>query len=236
MYPYRAVLFDFFGTLTRAVSRGPAHTRIARGLGCNPAEFTAQLDESFLCRARGGYGSAADALRRVAYALNVEPTSDQIRDALAARLAAVRSDTRLRSDAVPVLKEIRRRGLRTAVVSDCTHELPQIMPTLPVAPLLDAVVYSIDVGLCKPDPEIYLAACERLAVTPHECLYVGDGGSQELSGARALGMGAVRLAAPDLAEHLCFNGETDWQGWSVESLAAVLQLLDAVPAGGNRRG
>src|SRR5690606_22672577 len=33
----RAVVFDFFGTLTRAVRRGPGHLETARILGCDPA-------------------------------------------------------------------------------------------------------------------------------------------------------------------------------------------------------
>src|SRR5438874_2735987 len=81
------------------------------------------------------------------------------------------------------VREVPARGLRTAVVSDCTYELARFLPSLPVAPLLDACVYSVEVGACKPDPAIYLAACRRLGVSPPECLYVGDGGGRELSGA-----------------------------------------------------
>jgi putative hydrolase of the HAD superfamily len=229
MYRYRAVLFDFFGTLTQAVSRGPAHAHIARWLGCDPPAFTDVLDRSFLERARGGYGGAAESLRRLAFALDVRPTSEQIQAALAARITAVRADTRLRPDAVRVLAEVRRRGLCTALVSDCTHELPRFLPTLPVAPLLETCVYSIDVGVCKPEPEMYLAACARLAVSPEECLYVGDGGSRELSGAEALGMTAVRLAAPDLVDHLRFDGETGWSGPDIDSLSDLVPLLSAGP-------
>ena len=42
------------------------------------------------------------------------------------------------------------------------------------APLLDAHVFSVEVGMCKPDPGIYAEACRRLDVRPDECLYVGD--------------------------------------------------------------
>src|SRR5256714_14605924 len=60
----RAVLFDFFGTLTRAVARGRAHQNIARWLGCDPRAFTAELNQTFLVRARGGPGPPARALPR----------------------------------------------------------------------------------------------------------------------------------------------------------------------------
>ncbi len=226
MSAYRAVLFDFFGTLTHAVSRGPDHAHVARWLGCDPADFTAALDRTFLERARGGYGTASQSLRRVAESVGVRPSRAQLAVALPARLAAVRTDTRLRAEAVPVLHALRARGLRTGLVSDCTHELPRYLPDLPVAPLLDTCVYSIEVGVCKPDPVMYLTACARLRVEPDECLYVGDGGSQELSGAEAVGMTAVRLAAWDLHGHLRFNEERRWGGRSARTLAEAVSHLD----------
>jgi putative hydrolase of the HAD superfamily len=226
---FDAVLLDFFGTLTEAVSRGPAHSHLARWLGCDPRRFAAVLDETFLDRARGGYGSASQSLRRVAEAVGVHPTRAQLAAVLPARVAAVQADTRLRPEAVPVLTAVRARGLRTGLVSDCGHELPRYLPDLPIAPLLDTCVYSVEVGVCKPDRRMYLTACRRLGVDPHRCLYIGDGGSQELSGARAVGMTAVRLAAPDLAGHLRFNAERMWTGRTAASLTEAVGYLDEGP-------
>ena len=44
----------------------------------------------------------------------------------------------------------------------------------------------------KPDVRIYRAAAGLLAVDVEECIFVGDGGSDELAGARAAGMKAVQ--------------------------------------------
>ena len=228
--PYRAVLFDFFGTLTQAISRGPAHAHIARWLGCDPRAFTSALDRTFLERARGGYGTAQQSLRRVAEEAGALPGRTRVAVALPVRVAAVRADTRLRAEAVPVLRGLRERGLRTGLISDCTHELPRYLPAMPIAPLLETCVYSIEVGACKPDPRMYLTACERLAVEPAECLYIGDGGSQELSGARAVGMTAVRLAARDLGRHLRFNGEQGWTGHTARTLREAVTYLEGEPA------
>jgi putative hydrolase of the HAD superfamily len=220
----RAVLFDFFGTLTRAVHRGPRHSRIARSLGADPVALAAELDRTFHARASGAYGPPDEALRRVLGSLSVEPEESALRRALVDRVAAVRADTVLREDAVSVLWRLRRRGLRAAVVSDCWYELPAFLPTLPLAPLLDACVYSLDIGRCKPHPDMYLAACERLGVAPGECLYVGDGGNGELSGAERAGLTPLRLAAPDLHVHLVFQPDV-WAGPSVRLLSEVSGLL-----------
>ncbi|MBB4696659.1 putative hydrolase of the HAD superfamily [Actinoplanes abujensis] len=219
-------MFDFFGTLTRSVQRGPQHAELARALGVDPEAVRGVLDRTFRARARGRYGSAEATLRWVIEQAGGHPRTDQVRAGVPARVDALKADTRLRADAVSVLAAIKRRGLGTALISDCTHELPAFLPSLPVAPLLDATVYSVRLGVCKPDPRIYLAACEKLDVSPSECLYVGDGGSHELTGAAAVGMTPVRLAAPDLASHLVFDADTNFAGRTVRSLTEVVGLVD----------
>lgn len=224
--PPRAVVFDFFGTLTTAVRRGPRHAAIARSLGCEPEAFNAELDRTFYLRAAGHYGDPIHGLRRVAYATGGRPTLAALTAAVAARVDAVHADTVLRTEAVPVLSGLRWRGIPVAVVSDCWYELPAFLPRLAIAPLLDGCVYSVEVGHCKPHPAMYLEACRQLRLDPDECLYVGDGGSRELSGARDVGMATVRLAAPDLAGHLVFRGDPDWGGPAIRSLTEVLAIVD----------
>jgi putative hydrolase of the HAD superfamily len=221
----RAVLFDFFGTLTRAVRRGPRHHTIASVLGCDPDAFFDELDRTFYQRAAGRYGPPIEALRRVAYAAGGRPGRTELSYAAIARVDAVHADTVLRREAVPVLSELRHRGVPVAVVSDCWYELPAFLPKLPIAPYLEACVYSLDVKQCKPHPAMYLEACRQLRVDPDECLYVGDGGSRELSGARDVGMRAVRFRAPDLGGHLVFSSDGDWTGPAVDSLTDVDGLL-----------
>ena len=79
----------------------------------------------------------------------------------------------------------------------------------------------------KPDPALYTAICARLDVAPADCLYVGDGGGRELSGAVRAGMTAVQLTAPDLDRHLSFDAEPDWHGPTVARLIDTLGLVDA---------
>ena len=51
---------------------------------------------------------------------------------------------------------------------------------------------SYEQGIGKPDPAIYLRTAEELEVSPEECLYVGDGGSNELFTAKEVGMKPVQ--------------------------------------------
>src|SRR5215470_2177018 len=105
--PYRAVLFDFFGTLTRAVRRGPAHAEIARLLGCDPEAFAHALDETFFARCTGAYGDSLTSLAVVAARAGAHPSRSALCHAGVARVAALRADTTLRCDAVGVLISLR---------------------------------------------------------------------------------------------------------------------------------
>jgi putative hydrolase of the HAD superfamily len=223
--PLRAVIFDYFGTLSQAVRQGPAHARMARRLGCEPESWLDLMSRTFYLRAAGRLGNPLDVLYGLARILGSRPSALTLRSVRAERIAAIGADGPLRPDAVPVLVGLRERGLRTAVVSDCWYELPELLPELPVDPLLDARVFSVRVGRCKPHPALFLEACGRLGVAPAECLYVGDGGSQELTGATAVGMHAVRLDAPDLAGHLTFRPDRAFRGPTVTSLRDLLPLV-----------
>ncbi|MGE5829850.1 MAG: HAD family hydrolase [Micromonosporaceae bacterium] len=221
---YRAVVFDFFGTLTSAVTRGPAHARVAEILGCEPHRFTDMLNRSYRARLRGEYGTPSAALRRIATELGQRPGPAAVAAATHVRREAIGADITLRAGAVWTLWKIRAGGLRTALVTDCTDELPDLVAGLPIAAHLDATVFSAELGVAKPDPVMFLTASRRLGVAPEQCLYVGDGGGRELSGARRAGMTAVRLAAHDLAEHLTFDPEPAWDGPTVADLRDVPDL------------
>jgi epoxide hydrolase-like predicted phosphatase len=56
--------------------------------------------------------------------------------------------------------------------------------------LFDVVVISAEVGLHKPQPEIYRLAAERLGVEPQNCIFVDDL-RENVEGAEAVGMTGV---------------------------------------------
>ena len=206
------MLFDYFGTLTRAVRQGPAHVRMARSLGCEPDEWLDLMARTFYQRASGRLGEPIDVLYDLARHLGARPGWRALRSVYAQRVGAIGADGPLRPDAVRVLRAVRRRGLRTAVVSDCWYELPRLLPRLSAHPLLDAHVYSVDVGSCKPHPAMYLAACERLGVRAAG-LPVRRRRRQPGTDRRGgRGHVPVRLAAPDLAKHLTFGADDGFRG------------------------
>lgn len=66
--------------------------------------------------------------------------------------------------------------------------------------LCDEVVLSAEVGMVKPDPDIYLLTCERLGVEPHEVVFVDDS-EHNLESARSLGVKTILFTDNDSLKH-----------------------------------
>jgi putative hydrolase of the HAD superfamily len=240
MKPYRAVLFDFFGTLVPnfKLSEHKALLReMAATVGAPAEPFVERWLATFEERATGVFPTARENIFAVCKTLNVTPTEQPCAEAVRLRLAFEQRHITHEPTALAVLDRLRSYyALKTCVISDCSPELPQIWKETPFAPLFDAAVFSCEAGVRKPNPKIYLEACRRLGVEPDECLFVGDGGSGELTGAAAVGMHAVLLARPaerNNADTHRIDAE-EWQGRTIHGLKEVLILAARRlnPAGG----
>jgi len=232
----RAVIFDLFGTL---VDNWPVeklnrmHARVAEVVGAPGEAFALLWMRSFEARTRGDYPTSEAYLEIACGALGVSPTPDQLAAAARLRLDIARETFTVREDAVETLTALKARGLKLGMISDCAWETPVVWGETALAPLFDEAVFSSVVRMKKPDPRIYLLACERLGVRPEECLYVGDGGSRELSGAAAVGMCPVLIRAPhettDAVHRV--DGE-EWEGPRVSALGEVAATVDEWLGGG----
>lgn len=85
------------------------------------------------------------------------------------------------------LRQIRRSGIKTAVVSNFDSRLHRILDELNLTSFFDAIVVSADVFAEKPNPVIFLKACEELNVSPEHVIHVGDDRRNDLNGARDAG-------------------------------------------------
>ena len=94
----------------------------------------------------------------------------------------------LHPEIIPMLEGLKEKGKKIGLISNCFSEETGVIRKSVLFPYFDAVCMSYEEGLKKPDAEIYKRCMEKLGVKADECLYVGDGGSQELEAAKALGM------------------------------------------------
>jgi putative hydrolase of the HAD superfamily len=120
-------------------------------------------------------------------------------------------------DVLPVLADLRGRGLKVGLLSNTARDLEQFVAHHGLD--VDAVLTSRAHGKTKPHEAIFRRMLELLDVAPEEAAMVGDSIEDDVEGARAVGMRAVLLDRderhPEIADRL-----TDLRG-----LSAALNLL-----------
>jgi len=108
-----------------------------------------------------------------------------------------RQHHRLYPDALPVLESLHGRfrlGLVTNGLSCLQREKIQ---GVQIAPYFEAIAISGDLGIGKPQPAIFHAVLDRLAITPDQALMVGNGLKTDISGAQGIGMKAILVDRGD---------------------------------------
>jgi putative hydrolase of the HAD superfamily len=225
--PRSIVLFDLFGTLVPGgtqTARDAVSRAVAQDLGVDEERFADDFRATFDDRVCGRLGDLETTLGVLASRFKSRCSQNALRRAAARRLDFTR-DLLAATSAVGVLDDLRSAGCAIGVVSDCSAETPALWLDSDLSSRVDAVAFSCVLGVRKPDPRIYLTVTEKLAAQPQECLYVGDGGSSELSGARRLGMRAiwyndVRGAPIDRPD-----SEVAWTGEWITDLTQIHDLI-----------
>ncbi len=110
----------------------------------------------------------------------------------------------LYEDALPVLDELRRHGLKLGLVSNTGRDLEAFVAHHALD--VEAAVSSGAFGKTKPHEAIFRAVLDRLGVEPAAAAMIGDSIEDDVEGARALGIKAFLLdrsgAFPQFAPRL----------------------------------
>ncbi|MFE7130786.1 HAD family hydrolase [Streptomyces sp. NPDC057638] len=219
------MVFDLFGTLVDAPS-GPERARLASGLECalGVARGRAReaLSASWRARHEGALETVPDIARDLAGRCGARgPDLDQA-------VAVLREHARRRLEAADsvlgVLGGLRRRGVPVAVLSDAAAETAEAWPVCALSGLVDAVFFSCREGAVKPSPVLYMRVLAALGVPADRVLYVGDGGGDELAGARRAGMTAVGVPCRGGVSAVAY-GVRAWSGACVGGMEEVPGLV-----------
>jgi epoxide hydrolase-like predicted phosphatase len=190
-----AVLFDFGGVFTPS----PFHVvrEASRELGIPPevvlrvlfGGYDQDTDHPWHRLERGEVSAGVAIAEITALAAESGHALDPI-----AMLVDGMGDGGIREDVVELVREVRRHGLKTAIVTNNIRELSAAWQALlPVDELFDLVVDSCEEGVRKPDPRIFRIALERLGgVAPENAVFLDDAVGN-VAAARALGIRAIHV-------------------------------------------
>ncbi|HVQ44392.1 MAG TPA: HAD-IA family hydrolase [Candidatus Saccharimonadia bacterium] len=169
-----AIIFDYYGVLTT--------DRYMAWLQRHPAvEATHAADIEALSQDQDAGLSSDEFFARLAKIADLPE-------------AAVRSEFVIHGVAhqglVEYIRHLRRRGLKTAILSNATTALYAEVVRQRLARLFDVVLCSEEAGATKPDPRIFEQTLERLGVSPAQALLVDDR-EYNVAGAEAAGLAGI---------------------------------------------
>jgi HAD superfamily hydrolase (TIGR01509 family) len=174
MMKYRAVLFDFDGTLT------PSLPLWLRAFQQALAHFGVQLDETQVrerCFFKDWHEIAQD--------FGV-CTTDQLAEQVDVALTECFLEAALFPGAQTLIEHCRRHGAKTAIVTSSTRRIVTLtLARLGITTLFDYVICADDVQHCKPHPEPIFTTLAALQCAAHEAIMVGDSHVDILAGKAA---------------------------------------------------
>lgn len=231
MSKYKAVIFDLYGTLVDKVPMTDYRDslrRMASIVVVPQDDFIRLWFNTYNERGLGVFQSYEDNIEYICREVGVKTEKSRIALAIKAEHKCRLRFMKPRPYALELLSYLKENQYRTGLITDCGAEVPKLYKDMSLAPLIDAAVFSCLVHMQKPDPGIYRLAVEQLEVRPEDCLYIGDGDSNELTGALRAGMQPVLIRNPEEDRsnvyRTDFEGDS-WQGTIITSLKEVVDLL-----------
>ncbi|MHB8510563.1 MAG: HAD family hydrolase [Actinomycetota bacterium] len=185
----KALMVDFGGVLTTSVL--DSFAAFARAEGIEPEvlatvmqELTAQPDNLFQRIERGQIEMTEFEIefsRELGKRCGVTPNPDGLKERL---FVGAGPDEMM----LAALRAVRESGVKTALISNSWGRAGY--PIDEFSSMFDAIVISGEVGLRKPQPEIYLLASSKVGIDPADCVFIDDF-AVNVEGARAVGMTAI---------------------------------------------
>ena len=234
-----AVLFDWGSTLMDFVWDDvlveEGHRAGLRAIGRDDPEELARLSARFrerylpLLHASGTVEEVEypGLVRELLAAFEIDVSDDELNRYLEAEHRAWEPAMQVGATSVALLESLRKRGLRTGLVSNATDPgwlLRADLERQGLAPYLDTVVFSSELGKRKPHPAIYQAAISELAAAPERTLFVGDRLVEDVRGPAELGMTTVQAVwfrADENREGI----EPDYQAFTQMDVLNVVERL-----------
>ena len=127
-------------------------------------------------------------------------------------------------DAVPTLRELKRRGYKLGVIANQNYGTEMRLKNWNLLRFFEVIAASADLGMAKPDPAIFEWALKQADCSPQNAVMVGDRMDNDMEPANRLGMHSVRLKRGLGAYHEP-QSDDEVPEYTISMLAELLDLL-----------
>jgi putative hydrolase of the HAD superfamily len=222
----KAVFFDLFFTLIYPSFSIENEYDI---IGISSSEWESYAENNILYdeRAKGKIRNEREIIDRIVNIMPYKVTEEQKRKILLKREERMkRALLSVDNKVLEILGRVREKGVKIGLISNADIIDIKYWNDSPLSAFFDSVIFSCDVGILKPETEIYQLAMKRLNVKPEESIFIGDGGSNELFGARRAGMKTIFSEYLDCKSKIQKEMIIKYSDYHIESFDDILKYID----------
>ena len=222
----KAVFFDLFFTLIYPSYSIENEYDV---LGISSSEWESYAENNILYdeRAKGKIRNEREIIDRIVNIMPYKVTEEQKRKILLKREERMkRALLSVDNKVLEILGRVREKGVKIGLISNADIIDIKYWNDSPLSAFFDSVIFSCDVGILKPETEIYQLAMKRLNVKPEESIFIGDGGSNELFGARRAGMKTIFSEYLDCKSKIQKEMIIKYSDYHIESFDDILKYID----------
>ncbi len=222
----KAVFFDLFFTLIYPSYSIENEYEI---IGISSSEWESYAENNILYdeRAKGKIRNEREIIDRIVNIMPYKVTEEQKRNILLKREERMkRTLLSVDNKVLEILGKVREKGVKIGLISNADIIDIKYWNDSPLSAFFDSVIFSCDVGILKPETEIYQLAMKRLNVKPEESIFIGDGGSNELFGAKRAGMKTIFSEYLDCKSKIQKEMIIKYSDYHIESFDEILKCID----------
>ena len=186
---YDAVIFDLFHTLISKNNLGASEDRAWDYLDISEEQWRQAIFTDAEDRLRGKISKPSEVIMDIVSKIDPTITLDKTERASQLRLEQFRTAlSDIHPHVLRTIKQLKKQGMVLGLISNADRIEVSSWSETEASTYFDSAIFSCNVGYIKPEKQIYLHSLTQLGLSPSQCLFVGDGGNDELVGAKNAGM------------------------------------------------
>lgn len=220
------VFFDLFFTLITPKYNNGRNENDVLGISKEQWEEYAEDSDLYLERAIGKEKDPQIIIENIINKSEMKASDNQINEILELRKNRFqKSLTDVDYRVLEVLLDIKKSGKRLCLISNADVIDVMYWKQSPLSNLFDDAVFSYKAGYVKPQSEIYQIGLDKMNTMPEKSVFIGDGGSDELRGAKKLGMKTI------LSEYFLENERKDqyinnFADYCIKDFREIIQIIN----------
>jgi putative hydrolase of the HAD superfamily len=221
------VFFDLFFTLiTPKYNNNNNNENDVLGISKEQWEEYAEDNDLYLERAIGKENNPQKIIERIIEKSEIKASDNQIKEILELRKNRFeKALTDVDCKVLEVLSDIKKSGKRLCLISNADAIDVMYWKQSPLSDLFNDAVFSYKVGYLKPQSEIYHIGLNKMNTSVEKSVFIGDGGADELRGAKKLGMKTI-LSEYFLEKERKEQHIINFADYSIKDFGEILQIIN----------